>query len=429
MATAAPHALYGLYALIGPYLKTEKNGGIVGDTSHVAGGGYHISREDLIKHGQRGDYSIQCPADKRGPSNLAAGVDITFGSLSELETVHRRLKVACEGKDPRIEPLREHIGTLDGKHVSGYNRVATGSGTRSHVGWVPTGFSDSSHLWHEHLSFLRDRVEDVNAVRGVAEVMCGLAAGTLGWVGDGSNTPPVVPPVVPPKPPVKGITTPVKFVSLNAQWPEFESTKTKVAQGKVKPWSIRKGILAAKIGDAKIVAVQELGQSEAADLAAALGQKWSYQRLTLNCVFWHEDAFDYTKTRELVLNDYGQWPGRSYLEVWLKDKTGNPLRVASTHLTVKTNNDATDQLAQIKAIVAFANDSNLPLVVGIDTNNTQRAGTGIWVPLEKAHYTWDRGGLDAILWNYGVTIPRTDNLDLGDGSDHNGRTAMLTTGG
>src|SRR5437868_3140209 len=213
MATAAPHALYGLYALIGPYLKTEKNGGIVGDTSHVAGGGYHISREDLIKHGQRGDYSIQCPADKRGPSNL----------------------------------------------------------------------------WHEHLSFLRDRVEDVNAVRGVAEVMCGLAAGTLGWVGDGSNTPPVVPPVVPPKPPVKGITTPVKFVSLNAQWPEFESTKTKVAQGKVKPWSIRKGILAAKIGDAKIVAVQELGQSEAADLAAALGQKWSYQRLTLNCVFWHED--------------------------------------------------------------------------------------------------------------------------------------------
>ena len=32
----------------------------------------------------------------------------------------------------------------------------------------------------------------------------------------------------------------------DAQWPEFESTKTKVAQGKVKPWSIRKGILGAE---------------------------------------------------------------------------------------------------------------------------------------------------------------------------------------
>ena len=82
--TVAPHALYGIYALIAPYYKTDKIGGVVGDARH--GSGYHLSRDALKARGLGGDYSIQCPADKRGPGNTASAIDITFGSLTELVT-------------------------------------------------------------------------------------------------------------------------------------------------------------------------------------------------------------------------------------------------------------------------------------------------------------------------------------------------------
>ena len=198
MSTVAPPELNRLYVLIDPYLKTEKRGGIVNPRSP----GYHTSRQDLQAQGRSSDYSIQCAADRRGQASDAAGVDITFGTLAELVLVHKRLRVACTPNavgayDPRIECLREFIGTLDGKVVSGYNRVATGSGTRSRVGWDPSGFGDDSHLWHEHLSVLRDRVRSANDIAGLAEVICGLPAGTLGWTGD-ATVPPVIvtPPVV-----------------------------------------------------------------------------------------------------------------------------------------------------------------------------------------------------------------------------------------
>lgn len=193
--TVAPHALYGMYALIGPYFKTDKIGGVVGDANH--GSGYHLSRDALKARGLTGDYSIQCPADKRGPGNAASAIDITFGSLAELVTVTKRLRAACEAKDPRVEPLREHIGTIDGKNVCGYNRVATGSGSRSRVGWTSTGFSDKSHLWHAHLSVLRAYCDDVNSIRGLAEVVAGVKSGTLSWTGDGWAPQPAP---VPPKP-------------------------------------------------------------------------------------------------------------------------------------------------------------------------------------------------------------------------------------
>lgn len=211
--TVAPNALYGIYKLIDPHYKTNKVGGVVGDAAH--GSGYHLSRDALKARGLTGDYSIQCPADKRGPGNAAAAIDITFGDLAELVTCHKRLRAACTPNakgdyDPRIECVREHIGTLDGKKVSGYNRVATGSGSRSRVGWVASGFSDSSHLWHEHVSVLRDYVDDTNAMKGLAEVIAGVKPGTFGWKGATATTPATPATSVPPKEPV--VPKPPKFV-------------------------------------------------------------------------------------------------------------------------------------------------------------------------------------------------------------------------
>jgi hypothetical protein len=199
VSTVAPPELNRLYQLIDPYLSSEARGGIVNPRSP----GYHTSPEDLRAQGRTNDYSIQCPADRRGRPADATGVDITFRTLAELVLVHKRLRVACTPNavgayDPRIECLRECIGTLDGRVVSGYNRVATGTGTRSVVGWDAAGFGDDSHLWHEHLSILRDRARDANAIAGLAEVLCGLAPGTLGWKPAAGELPPPV--VVVPDP-------------------------------------------------------------------------------------------------------------------------------------------------------------------------------------------------------------------------------------
>lgn len=176
MSTLAPPNLNRMYAILDPYIKSLRRGGIVGDTRHVAGGGYHISRNDLRSHGQGGDYSIQAPADKRGSGNYAAAIDLTM-SDSEMVTVSRRLKAACEKNDDRIEPIREFIGTINNQTVCGFNRYRTGRAT----GFYPSDYSESSHLWHVHVSFFRAYCNDLNSIKGVAEVIAGLAPGKLGW--------------------------------------------------------------------------------------------------------------------------------------------------------------------------------------------------------------------------------------------------------
>lgn len=197
MSTIAPNALYGMYSLLAPYLPTLKRGGVVGDLAHIRTGGYHISREDLVRNGMGGDYSVQAPADKRGPANAATAIDLTL-SASEMKLVTARLRAACTPDqagdyDDRIEPLREFIGTLDGRNVCGYNRYRTGRA----VGWYPSGYSDGSHTWHCHLSFFRAYGDDKNAVAGVAEVVAGLRPGALGWRDPSEPAKPVV---TPPKP-------------------------------------------------------------------------------------------------------------------------------------------------------------------------------------------------------------------------------------
>lgn len=174
MATLSPPNLFKMYGLLDPYLSSLRIGGIVGDTRHVAGGGYHISREDLRSHGQGGDYSIQAPADNRGGSDYAAAIDLSLNP-QQMVLVSKRLKKAFDEDDDRIDCLREFIGTVDNRNVCGWNRYRTGRRT----GWYSSGYSESSHLWHVHLSFFRDYCDDLEWIKAVAEVVAGLPAGTL----------------------------------------------------------------------------------------------------------------------------------------------------------------------------------------------------------------------------------------------------------
>jgi hypothetical protein len=105
------------------------------------------------------------------------------------------MKAAAQAKDPRLACVREFIGTTDGTNVQGWNFVASGSGSRSKVGWHASGYSDDSHLWHLHTSFLREFSNDATAARGVAEVIAGVPAGT--FTGLAPKPTPAPTPVVP----------------------------------------------------------------------------------------------------------------------------------------------------------------------------------------------------------------------------------------
>jgi hypothetical protein len=160
----SPAAIESIYDRLGPHLSSLRRGGIYANKS-----GYHNSR-NANRSRWPGDYSIIAPADKRGDGDAAAAIDISLGP-AEMKLVTKRLMDACEKKDPRIECVREALGTLNGRTVTGWNRYATGSGSRSWVGKVT---ADSTHLWHVHISFFRAYATDRAKMQAVADVILGI---------------------------------------------------------------------------------------------------------------------------------------------------------------------------------------------------------------------------------------------------------------
>jgi len=179
MAEYGGAGLKALFAMIDAAIPNAVNAGIIGNTAHTSG--YHRSRNVLLATGHNSDYSIQAAADKAGPGDACSGLDISW-PLDYLKLVTGRMVDACKANDLRVYALREIIGTYDGVNVCGYNRVATGTGSRSKIGFVATGFGADSHLWHNHFSILREYADDIAACKAIGAVATGL---------------PLPPPVVP----------------------------------------------------------------------------------------------------------------------------------------------------------------------------------------------------------------------------------------
>lgn len=121
---------------------TVQLGGIYGNKP-----GYHNTRLNLPKD----DYSVQLAADKLGPGDKSAGIDLTFpdAQSGDYRTINKySLRLYRSGKDvndPRGNYLREFYGNIDtDSAVEGFDFV-----------YLVNVTSDSSHLWHIHLSFLR----------------------------------------------------------------------------------------------------------------------------------------------------------------------------------------------------------------------------------------------------------------------------------
>jgi hypothetical protein len=153
--------------------------------------GYHRDRD----HNPSSDYSERdVAADRRGSGSKASALDLTL-SAAAMKKYTTRLDNAARARDPRLYSsrgpvLREFIGTKNGTSV--YCYVLVGGrplGVGADAG--PDPGRDSSHLWHIHLSVIRQFCEDWPALDGVLSVLRGesLAAWQARTGGDDEMTP------------------------------------------------------------------------------------------------------------------------------------------------------------------------------------------------------------------------------------------------
>jgi len=155
--------------------------------------GYHNARENLPST----DYSVKLKADQYGPKEKAAAIDLTFpsaqaGNFSIIRKYSTRLLNSGKDlNDSRGNYLREFYGNADGiSHVDGWDYQYVGPAT-----------SDSSHLWHIHLSFLRTNLNRRTAFDAVLSILRGETFAAYKARMAAAATP-VPPPIV--LPPVEG---------------------------------------------------------------------------------------------------------------------------------------------------------------------------------------------------------------------------------
>ena len=138
------------------------------------------------------NYSVRDAVNKSGPGwTHASAIDWTFpdaqrGNFATIDKYTSRLWASAHDKnDPRLDLiLFEFYGQADSdRDVEGYNEFREESVT-----------SDSSHLWHIHMSFLRSKCGDMWAMWALLTVL-------MGWsVAKWRASLPSAPPATPPKP-------------------------------------------------------------------------------------------------------------------------------------------------------------------------------------------------------------------------------------
>ena len=170
----SPAALRTVLSMVDKKMPNAVDSGVLADKA-----GYHNSRkrlDSLVRW--RGDYSTALRADNQGDPDAASANDISFPP-ADMRLVTRRMVNAFKREDPRVRSCREFIGTLDSEEVIIWNQYLSGSGTRSRKGLiVPKQTAQMrTHLWHGHWSWLRRDCTTWADIKGVYEVVVGIADG------------------------------------------------------------------------------------------------------------------------------------------------------------------------------------------------------------------------------------------------------------
>lgn len=126
--------------------------------------GYHNERRFL----KPTDYSVIRPEDKRGPDDEPCAIDLTFpdaqrGDYSTIKVYSKRLYVAGQTQDPRVDGWREFFGNTDNDtQVEGWDFAKNQPST-----------SDRSHLWHIHMSEHRENILKPTPAYAILSVLSG----------------------------------------------------------------------------------------------------------------------------------------------------------------------------------------------------------------------------------------------------------------
>jgi hypothetical protein len=127
--------------------------------------GYHGTRNQ----NSPSNYSVTDPPDQGGPGDKAGAIDWTFpeAQLGDYATIDRYtsrlLASAQDPDDPRLNGWREFYGQADAdSYVEGWD---------TRYGYAVT--SDSSHLWHIHLSENRDQTTSLANKQALLSVLSG----------------------------------------------------------------------------------------------------------------------------------------------------------------------------------------------------------------------------------------------------------------
>jgi hypothetical protein len=152
--------------------------------------GYHNTRNA----NRATDYSVRDALDRAGPGDKASAIDWTFpeahrGNYRRIALYSSRLLASGrDARDPRLDSLREFFGNTDAdREVEGWD-FRHDKAVRS----------DSSHLWHIHISITRARVADPAMTRAVLSVLKGETVAQ--WLATEAGQPLPPEPPAPPRP-------------------------------------------------------------------------------------------------------------------------------------------------------------------------------------------------------------------------------------
>lgn len=127
--------------------------------------GYHSTVNDN-KISWPNDYSIRLPLDLTQPDNKARAIDLTMDDGQMRKCTELLRASAFDAVDDRLSCVREFYGTLDGFIVYGLIKDDENGPWRGAT-------SDSSHLWHIHISIFTAFCSIWSMLAPVASVLSG----------------------------------------------------------------------------------------------------------------------------------------------------------------------------------------------------------------------------------------------------------------